>query len=958
MAVSLALVLSTGNLVAAFADEPDLGVDDALEQGVDAAADEAVDGDDAYVDPGPDLGDDAILGDPDAEPDPDAVVDPEPDDTPIGPLASTYPYHVTYDQKPNGTTVTVALPNLNLLLMLGVTSVRIDATMSYKGVATRSVNATVNLSTLTAANKDSFEMSFGDYGRFTAVARFYAGSTLVQTGDSVTVGITADEYNIAPVSATLPLSFFSIALFGDSSIRYTGAGQTGDIIPTIILLERPGSYDWDHLPEGVYGLPYVSKADLAYQPGDFAAASDRFRGYVPAMADYVKDLYTMNPAAKFNLYCVDYYVGIIQQAIYANRIPAGQYTITVMSDGAFSYNKFAEVYAGSNPSSTHSSLIAGWNAAKAAAYANGSVSSGFSLNLPQNCLYAAVAAEASSGAEWWLARKSDTLHSGDSDAFAITARDNPRVVAFSIANRLAALNNADRVAFKALYNFSDSYFAEAESSGKDIMMFLGTTIWLENGLFADYARFTMAFYGDDYIYYYKGHPGTPTGSYPEKQAELDALGVTDIDSSVPAELILFFYPELFLSGYNSSTYASVPVGMGKFMFNMTRDAGLANPQYANMDAWISPVTDSTAANIKSLCQPAGNRYYLVEFSDPFMASVSNEYTIAIWDATANTIAYYKLVGSSYQFVKKVDAGSIISGEGLFTISSKSVPWLVVDVAGGSSANGANIQVWSNNHSPAQTFRFTAVGGGYYTIRNVATGKYIDVSGAKGTPGTNVHQWQSNGTDAQRWKPVATNDGDGSYYLMSACGGLYLDMQHAGTTAGTNLWIYTPNGSGAQKFFLNKVVPTVTDGTYNLTSALSTSSRTVVLDVSAASSANGANIQVWQSNGTGAQQFKVAYDPATGYYTITNVNSNKAVDVAGANSASTTNVWQWERSSNNRAQMWRFVLNTDGTFTIYSATGNGCVLDVRGAQNANGTNVWIYTPSNNNNAQKWRFTPLP
>ena len=58
----------------------------------------------------------------------------------------------------------------------------------------------------------------------------------------------------------------------------------------------------------------------------------------------------------------------------------------------------------------------------------------------------------------------------------------------------------------------------------------------------------MTYYGNEYAYY-KGHPNTPTGLWPSKQDQLRSLGITDIDSSVAAELILFFNPEVAPSGY-------------------------------------------------------------------------------------------------------------------------------------------------------------------------------------------------------------------------------------------------------------------------------------------------------------------------------------------------------------------------------------------------------------------------
>lgn len=90
--------------------------------------------------------------------------------------------------------------------------------------------------------------------------------------------------------------------------------------------------------------------------------------------------------------------------------------------------------------------------------------------------------------------------------------------------------------FKNLYNFNDEYFKEAENQGKKAMMILGTYVNLEKS-FEDYTNLTKLYYGDDYVYYYKGHPNTPTGMWPEKQKQLDELEVIDVDSSIAAELI-------------------------------------------------------------------------------------------------------------------------------------------------------------------------------------------------------------------------------------------------------------------------------------------------------------------------------------------------------------------------------------------------------------------------------------
>lgn len=116
------------------------------------------------------------------------------------------------------------------------------------------------------------------------------------------------------------------------------------------------------------------------------------------MADYVAVLYELNPSAKFNLYCVDYYLGLIQTILYANRIPQDQYTIIVLSDGSYSYSKFSSTYSNSSPAQTHEDLKAQWEQAKQNAYRNGVADWNFKLDSPNRMLYAAVSSEPN--AQW------------------------------------------------------------------------------------------------------------------------------------------------------------------------------------------------------------------------------------------------------------------------------------------------------------------------------------------------------------------------------------------------------------------------------------------------------------------------------------------------------------------------------------------------------------------------------
>jgi hypothetical protein len=849
----------------------------------------------------------------------------------------------TIDYAPikNTTTAKVTIVEASDLVSAGVDTVAIKAEMTYGATVMRTVEIT---HTIVAADAvDGFTIDLENYGRFSVVATFKQAGTVHASKNPATVDITADEYNIAPVSATLPVTFFSLSLWGDGNIRYQ---EDGTVIPTIVMMERPNAWNWNNLPEGVYGLPYLTWENLTTQPPIFNDAANKFRSNTTALNDYVKQLYAISPNAKFNLYLVDYYLGLIQTALYANKIPESQYTITILSDGAWSYTMFTnmyDTYISASPSATHTSYKSEWANAKSYAYNNGRVQNGgtdtrYDLHYKNGLTYAAVDLEPK--AEWWLVRPALLETKKDSNAFGLAARANPKVKAISIANLLKGLENEGSgvlAEFKALYDFGDTYFADAETAGKDVMLFLGSTVGAEAGSFPDYAKFVMDYYGDEFAYYYKGHPGTPTEMYPSKQAELTDLGIIDVDSSIAAELILFFYPDIYLSGYQSSTYASVQDNeMTKGLFASKK--ATVDKQYLElMDFFVSPVDSTTPAAIRALCK-TGVKSYLVEFADAVAQETG--YSIAIWEPQTLTTTYYRLFNGAY--VRYQENAQIV------TIVSSLASNKLVDIAGGSTANGANVQLYTANESAAQRFRLIPDEQGYYTIMALKSGKVLDVWHAGTKSGTNVWQYAENGTDAQKWRLEPTGDSNGSMYIISKLNSnLYLDVAAARTANGTNIQVYAGNQTPAQKFILKDINPVIEDGTYTIQSKVGSD---MVLDVAAGSKSSGANIQIYKTNGTPAQKFTLRFDEFTGYYTVTNVGSGKVLDVQYAGQAPATNVWQ-HSFNNTAAQQWSVSKLSDGSFTFRTAIGNGYCLDVSGGHARNQTNVQVY-PSNGTNAQKW------
>src|SRR5262249_45370369 len=76
----------------------------------------------------------------------------------------------------------------------------------------------------------------------------------------------------------------------------------------------------------------------------------------------------------------------------------------------------------------------------------------------------------------------------------------------------------------------------------------------------------------------------------------------------------------------------------------------------------------------------------------------------------------------------------------------------LDLNGGSTADGAVIQLWTQNGGANQNWQLVPVEPGCYKIQNMASGKVVQVTGGASavTPGTTVQQWTWTGEDNQKW----------------------------------------------------------------------------------------------------------------------------------------------------------------------------------------------------------------
>lgn len=279
-------------------------------------------------------------------------------------------------------------------------------------------------------------------------------------------------------------------------------------------------------------------------------------------------------------------------------------------------------------------------------------------------------------------------------------------------------------------------------------------------------------------------------------------------------------------------------------------------------------------------------------------------------------------------------------EGFFTISN-SASSAVLDVASGSASDGANVQLYGSNKSIAQKWKVTKVADrdNTYTVESLVSGKVLtaDEDG-------NVCVRSFDNAGAQLW--TAQIDKGGVNFVNVATGKV-LDAVGGSTSNGTNIRTYDSNGTLAQSFKLS-ACSLVDSGTYVIAAAFN---RSKVLDVASGSRSNGANVQLWSSNDSGAQKWNVSVN-SDGTISIQNCRSKKYLDVLNAQGASGANVQQWQ-GNGTAAQRWRVDYVGGGSFVICSALNDSLVLDVNGGELNDGANIQVYA-ANGSDAQGFYF----
>ncbi len=397
---------------------------------------------------------------------------------------------------------------------------------------------------------------------------------------NTTASVWADEYNFASLNGTFPVVYFTLELFsmnGESRTNFETANAGGKNIqfladaPTFVSLERVAAYNWDALPDKVHALPNTTYEKSV--GGDFHAMNT-------VMAEYIKELHEVNPESKFHFYCVDNYPDLIVRMFTEQGIKDEQFDATMISDGTASVAAFMSVFADSaTAESNYATMKQAWADIQKNA-ADGKSDYLDNIPFPADNVacgplwkYCIAMATESSNIQWWCSRDNFTKNTTSQYMKDLLAAQNKKTIQyFGINDMLSNLSEADQKALKELFHFDGEMFSKAQQEGKKTLVIIGTSDSAEGNLEA-YMKLLNEVYGDEYVIYYKGHPGYPTGLNSEKIAMFERNGIIDIDASIAAELILFYCPDIYLAGFPSTTYKSALDGKFLAMFDMNKTDG-------------------------------------------------------------------------------------------------------------------------------------------------------------------------------------------------------------------------------------------------------------------------------------------------------------------------------------------------------------------------------------------------
>ena len=293
---------------------------------------------------------------------------------------------------------------------------------------------------------------------------------------------------------------------------------------------------------------------------------------------------------------------------------------------------------------------------------------------------------------------------------------------------------------------------------------------------------------------------------------------------------------------------------------------------------------------------------------PCMDTARTAYAKGIYHKGLYHIIRLKGAVNSEAALKAIAARKTID-DGIYRLSLAGKGSKKLDIKDASSKNGAPIQIDSSKQRASQRWRFVFTPDGYYRIINASSGKSLSIAGGKAKNKVRVYQTKWRNAKSQKWRVVKTDKG---YAISSALSKKYSLYTKGGKTKkGTSIFLYKRSANKASNWRLSLVKSGFEENTFTLTNVRS--KRALYTPAESGKPAK----QAMENTAGSSQQWRVAYDEKTGYYTLQNVRSGKYLTAKGAK------VNQSGYKSNKITQRWD--IKKDGSHWMVRSAATGKAL---------------------------------
>lgn len=228
---------------------------------------------------------------------------------------------------------------------------------------------------------------------------------------------------------------------------------------------------------------------------------------------------------------------------------------------------------------------------------------------------------------------------------------------------------------------------------------------------------------------------------------------------------------------------SDPLGYGDP--GLQQEAGdICVPRGRSVGVWLPWQTYGLMDPMIKLWDYFGSTYSINEIEQKTLSqrqSYNNNYS--------NTRGFYKGTVSN-QFVDSIQLNCV------YTIVNKN-SGKVLDVAGSSTDNSANIQQYSSNGSTGQQWKVLDAGAGYVKLMALCSSKLADVEASSTADGANISQYPDMNTYNQHWMIYGV--GGGYWKIVNRNSSKVMDVVNFSKDNGANVTQYQDNATTNQQW---------------------------------------------------------------------------------------------------------------------------------------------------------------